>query len=75
MQSTSGGLTEDEAEMVRPPKPISMKLAEANLPIPTHVQTIQEDPTTQYVLSQTLQNQIPTEQLFNNFLGNTSSLI
>jgi hypothetical protein len=28
-----------------------------------------------YVLSKTLQNQIPTEQLFNQFLGSTSSAI
>lgn len=37
-----------------------MQLAELNIPIPTQVQTIQEDPTTMYVLSKTLQNQIPT---------------
>lgn len=65
----------DEAEMVKPLMPISMQLAEANIPIPTQVQTIQEDPTTQYVLNKTLQNQIPTDQIFNNFLGSTNSAI
>jgi hypothetical protein len=61
--------------MVKPLTPISMQLAEANIPIPTQVQTIQEDPTTSYVLSKTLQNQIPIEQLFNQFLGPTTSII
>lgn len=46
--------------MVKPLTPISMQLAEANIPIPTQVQTIQEDPTTHYVLNKTLQNHIPT---------------
>lgn len=61
--------------MVKPLTPIAMQLAEANIPIPTQVQTIQEDPTTQYVLNKTLQNQIPTDQLFDNFLGPTKSVI
>ena len=65
----------DEAEMVKPLTPIAMQLAEANIPIPTQVQTIQEDPTTMYVLNKTLQNQIPTDQLFNQFLGPTKSVI
>ena len=59
LQNT-GGLTMDEAEMIKPLTPIAMQLAEANIPIPTQVQTIQEDPTTLYVLNKTLQNQIPT---------------
>ena len=74
LQNT-GGLTMDEAEMIKPLTPIAMQLAEANIPIPTQVQTIQEDPTTHYVLNKTLQNQIPTEQLFNQFLGSTKSVI
>lgn len=52
-----------------------MQLAQANIPIPTQVQTIIDDPTTMYVLSKTLQNQIPTEQLFTQFLGPTKSVI
>lgn len=61
--------------MVKPLTPIAMQLAQANIPIPTQVLTIQEDPTTSYVLGKTLQNQIPTEQLFTHFLGSTSSVI
>lgn len=61
--------------MVRPLTPIAMQLAEANIPIPTQVQTIIDDPTTSYVLGKTLQNQIPTEQLFTQFLGSTTSAI
>ena len=69
------GLTVDEAEMIKPITPIAMQLAEANIPIPTQVQTIQEDPTTQYVLNKTLQNHIPTDTLFEQFLGSTRSVI
>ena len=69
------GLTVDEAEMIKPITPIAMQLAELNIPIPTQVQTIQEDPTTQYVLNKTLQNHIPTDTLFEQFLGSTRSVI
>lgn len=61
--------------MIKPLTPIAIQLAEANIPIPTQIQSIQEDPTTQYVLNKTLQNQIPTDQLFDNFLGPTTSII
>lgn len=74
LQNT-GGLKPEEAELVKPLTPIAIQLAEANIPIPTHVQTIQEDSTTNYVLGKTLQNQIPTEQLFTQFLGSTNSII
>ena len=74
MQNT-GGLTVDEAEMIKPITPIAMQLAEANIPIPTQVQTIQEDPTTQYVLNKTLQNHIPTDSIFAQFLGTTNGTI
>ena len=46
--------------MIIPITPISIQLAELNLPIPTHIQTIQEDSTTQQVLKQqSLQNTVP----------------
>jgi hypothetical protein len=61
--------------MVKPLTPIAMQLAEANIPIPTQVQTIQEDPTTNYVLGKTLQNQIPIDQIYSQFLGSTTSVI
>jgi len=70
----SGGLTADEAEMIKPLTPIAIQLNNLNIPIPTHIQTIQEDPTTQYVLNQTLQNQIPTSQIFDAFLGGTTGI-
>jgi len=58
--------------MIKPLTPIAIQLSNLNIPIPTHIQTIQEDPTTQYVLNQTLQNHIPTSQIYNTFLSNTS---
>lgn len=74
LQSTSG-LTEDEAEMIKPLTPISLQLAQQNIPIPTQIQTIQEDPTTQYVLNQSLHTHVPVSTLFDVFLGNTQTKI
>lgn len=65
----SGGLTADEAQMIEPLIPIAIQLSNLNIPIPTHIQTIQQDPTTQYVLNHTLQNQISTSQIYDTFLG------
>jgi len=70
----SGGLTHDEAEMIHPLTPIAIQLQNLNIPIPTHIQTIQEDPTTQYVLNHTLQNQVPTSQIYEQFLGNDAGI-
>lgn len=70
----SGGLTQDEAEMIHPLTPIAIQLQNLNIPIPTHIQTIQEDPTTQYVLNHTLQNQVPTSQIYDQFLGNDAGV-
>lgn len=70
----SGGLTQDEAEMIHPLTPIAIQLQNLNIPIPTHIQTIQEDPTTQYVLNHTLQNQVPTSQIYEQFLGNDAGV-
>lgn len=67
-------MTADEAEMIKPLTPIAIQLANLNIPIPTHIQTIQEDPTTQYVLNHTLQNQIPTNQIYETFLGAQSAV-
>lgn len=55
--------------MIHPLTPIAIQLQNLNIPIPTHIQTIQEDPTTQYVLNHTLQNQVPTSQIYEQFLG------
>ncbi len=70
----SGGLTADEAEMIKPLTPIAIQLSNLNIPIPMHIQTIQEDPTTQYVLNSTLRDQVPTQQIFNTFLSNTATV-
>lgn len=59
--------------MIQPLTPIAIQLSNLNIPIPTHIATIQEDPTTQYVLNHTLQNQVPTNQIYNAFLGNSSA--
>lgn len=64
----SGGLTQDEAEMIKPLTPIAIQLAALNIPIPTHIQTIQEDPTTQYVLNSTIRDHVPATQIFNTYL-------
>jgi hypothetical protein len=58
--------------MIKPLTPIAIQLSNLGIPIPTHIQTIQEDPTTQYVLNQTLQNHIPATQLYNEFFANTT---
>jgi hypothetical protein len=50
--------------MIHPITPISIQLSQMNIPIPTNHPTILEDPTTQNVLNQSLQNQIPTNVLF-----------
>lgn len=55
--------------MIKPLTPIAIQLSNLNIPIPTHIQTIQEDPTTQYVLNHTLQSQVPTNQIYETFLG------
>lgn len=55
--------------MIKPLTPIAIQLQTLGIPIPTHIQTIQEDPTTQYVLNHTLQNQVPTNQIYETFLG------
>lgn len=60
--------------MIKPLTPIAIQLSNLNIPIPTHIQTIQEDPTTQYVLNQTLQNYIPTAQIYNTFLSSTNEI-
>lgn len=73
LQNT-GGLTQDEAEMIKPLTPIAIQLSNLNIPIPTHIQTIQEDPTTQYVLNHTLQNHVPTAQIYDAFLGNSGTV-
>ena len=65
----------DEAEMIKPLTPIAMQLAELNIPIPTHVETIREDPTTQYVLNQPMEKQVPTNSLFDTFLGPTKGVV
>ena len=70
----SGGLTHDEAEMIHPLTPIAIQLQSLNIPIPTHIQTIQEDPTTQYVLNHTLQSQVPTSQIYEQFLGTDAAV-
>lgn len=64
LQNTTGGLSPDELEMIHPITPISIQLSQMNIPIPTNHPTILEDPTTQNVLNQSLQNQIPTNVLF-----------
>lgn len=74
LQNT-GGLTTDEAEMVKPIMPIAMQLAQANIPIPTQIQTIKEDPTTQYVLNHSLQSQVSTTAIYDHFLGPTSGIV
>jgi hypothetical protein len=61
--------------MIKPLTPIALQLAQLNIPIPTHIATIQEDPTTQYALNQSLSNQVPTNTIFEAFLGNTNSVI
>ena len=61
--------------MIHPLTPIAIQLNQMNIPIPTNHPTILEDPTTQNVLNQSLQNQIPTTILFREFLGATSSII
>lgn len=73
LQNTSG-LSADEAEMIKPLTPIAIQLSNLGIPIPTHIQTIQEDPTTQYVLNQTLQSQVPAHQIFETFLGNNGEI-
>ena len=73
LQNT-GGLTSDEAEMIKPLTPISIQLQNLGIPIPTHIQTIQEDPTTQYVLNHTLQNQVPTNQIYETFLSSNNGI-
>ena len=50
--------------MIQPLTPIAIQLQALGIPIPTHIQTIQEDPTTQYVLNHTLQNQVNSSQIF-----------
>lgn len=59
--------------MIKPLTPIAIQLQSLGIPIPTHIQTIQEDPTTQYVLNHTLQNQVPTNQIYDTFLGVNNS--
>jgi hypothetical protein len=54
--------------MIKPLTPIAIQLSALNIPIPTHIQTIQEDPTTQYVLNSTLRDHVPASQIFNTFL-------
>lgn len=70
----SGGLTADEAEMIKPLTPIAIQLSNLNIPIPMHIQTIQEDPTTQYVLNSTLRDQIPTSQIYDTFLSTKNTV-
>ena len=55
--------------MIKPLTPIAIQLQSLGIPIPTHIQTIQEDPTTQYVLNHTLQNQVATNQIYDTFLS------
>ena len=59
--------------MIKPLTPIAIQLQNLGIPIPTHIQTIQEDPTTQYVLNHTLQNQVPTTQIYDAFLGSSNN--
>ena len=59
--------------MIKPLTPIAIQLKERNIPIPTHVQTVQEDPTTQYVLNQALQkDQVTANQIYNTFLNSSN---
>lgn len=58
--------------MIKPLTPIAIQLSNLNIPIPMHIQTIQEDPTTQYVLNSTLRDQVPTSQIYDTFLSNKS---
>ena len=55
--------------MIKPLIPISIQLQQRNIPLPTHVPTVQEDPTTQYVLNNSTQKQqVSTSQLYDAFL-------
>ena len=60
--------------MLKPLTPIAIQLQNLGIPIPTHIQTIQEDPTTQYVLNHTLQNQVPTNQIYDAFLSSNNGV-
>ena len=60
--------------MIKPLTPIAIQLQNLGIPIPTHIQTIQEDPTTQYVLNHTLQNQVPTTQIYDTFLSSNNGV-
>lgn len=60
--------------MIKPLTPIAIQLSNLNIPIPTHIQTIQEDPTTQYVLNSTLRDHVPASQIYNTFLSTNSTI-
>lgn len=70
-----GSLTQLELEMIKPITPITQQLAQANLPIPTSVQTIREDPTMSYYVNQSIHQQIPSSKIFEEFLGTTKPVV
>lgn len=60
--------------MIKPLTPIAIQLSNLNIPIPTHIQTIQEDPTTQYVLNSTLRDHVPASQIYSTFLSTSPGI-